>query len=620
MIIRLLALALVAVVLALARDGRPGTPVRAEGVVITVTSAGNQGTGDGASCPDATTCTLRAAIETVNADLSDDPFSIQFHPDIFPVDAPVTIAVSGSPLPAITHANVVVDAITSGVRLDGGGTIPIGVTLSGLGSSILGVSIHNFSGTCLLVEGDDATVGGLYSEGFGNRLGACSNGIVVNGANATIQGNTIGFAAADDTAAQVTTTGIVFAGAGGALIGDADNPDRRNVIGNATTAIQVGSAGPPAGVVVARNVIGKSPAGTPAAVTTGVLVLPPATGTEVVQNTITNAVRGIVAGPDSGPNTTVGNTFRGNMFESLSGLAIDLNGDGIRNPNDAGDADAGPNTMLNHPVITRAVQSGISGTAGSTCAGCTVELYFAAHAPGSPNDYGSTPVPGGITATDASGEFTLALPAVNPGDWVIATVTDQAGNTSEFGPATRVGTGFVQCGAATLRPGWNHVAYFGLESLALGTSFPPAGPGTVAGVYQLLDGTPNFLRWLRGLGTGQGLSTLEPGQEYWFLADAEVTLPGGLPPLTEPLHVNLAAGWNDFVYIGAGADIRDALASIAGKYTAVYQLVNDGGDERWLPYIPGVLPHWAQGLNDIEPCGVYQVFMTEPATLLPLQP
>ena len=31
------------------------------------------------------------------------------------------------------------------------------------------------------------------------------------------------------------------------------------------------------------------------------------------------------------------------------------------------------------------------------------------------------------------------------------------------------------------------------------------------------------------------------------------------------MPVQLKAGWNDFVYIGATADVRDALSSIAGK-------------------------------------------------------
>ena len=619
MMTRALALGFFALLVALLGQGTQPPSARAQGVVITVTSPGNQGTGDGASCPDAANCTLRAAIETVNADLSEDPFSIDFDPDIFPINDPVTIAVSGSPLPAITHANVVVDAIAAGVRLDGGATVQVGLTLSGANGSVFGLAVHNFPGTCVLVEGDNATIGGIANEGFGNRLGSCASGIVVNGGDSVIQGNEIGFAPATDTAAPVTT-GIVLVGPGVATVGDPVDANRGNVIGNAATGIQLGSAGPPAGVVIAHNVIGKTPAGAAAPVATGLWILPPTTGTSVHDNTFANATRGIVLAPDAGGATTTGNTFRSNVFEDLSSLAIDLNDDGLRNPNDPGDTDTGPNLLRNHPVITRATQSEIKGTAGASCPQCTIELYIAAHLPGSPNDYGTVPVPGAITTTNALGEFVFELPAVDPGDWVVALVTDQDGNTSEFGPSARVGTGFVQCGAATLQPGWNHVAYFGLDPLPLGSGFPPAGPGTVAAVYQYRESDLDFLRWLRGLGSGQSLSILEPGQEYWFLADAQVDLPGGLPPLTEPLPVHLVTGWNDFVYVGAGADVRDALASIAGKYAAIYQLVNDGGDERWVPYLPGVLPHWAQGLTDIEPCTVYQVLMTQPATLVPLQP
>lgn len=614
-------LALGLVFLAFALIGRSGEPpaVHANGTVITVTSPGNDSISDGATCPHATECTLRAAIETVNADATDDPFTIDFSPDVFPFDAPVTIAVSDSPLPPITHPNVTVDGVTSGVLLNGGSSVQVGLTVSGANATVVGLAIHDFPGTCLLVEGDGATIGGLAAEGFGNRIGGCASGIVVTASGAVIQGNEVGFGPADDTAAPITT-GIALFGPGAATIGDPAGGAHGNVIGNAATGIQVGSAGPPDGAVIAHNILGKAPGGAPAPIATGLHILPPAAGTEVVENTFAHATRAIVVGPDAGPATSTGNTFRGNVFESLASLAIDLNDDSTRNPNDTGDADTGPNHLLNHPVITRAVQSEVRGTAGASCPACTVELYVAAHLPGSPNDYGTVPVPGAVTTANASGEFVFHLPPVTPGDWVVALVTDQEGNTSEFGPSARVGTGFVQCGAATLEPGWNHVAYFGLDPLPLGPGFPPSAPGAVAAVYQYEESELDFLRWLRGLGPGQLLSTLEPGQEYWFLADAQVVLPGGLPPLTEPLPVSLVAGWNDFVYVGAGADIRDALASIAGKYTAVYRLVNDGTGERWIPYLPQMVPGWAQGMTDIEPCTVYQILMTQPGTLVPLQP
>ncbi|MGH2608501.1 MAG: hypothetical protein ACRDHF_05370, partial [Tepidiformaceae bacterium] len=89
--------------------------------------------------------------------------------------------------------------------------------------------------------------------------------------------------------------------------------------------------------------------------------------------------------------------------------------------------------------------------------------------------------------------------------------------------------------------------------------------------------------------------------------------------LTVPLPVALKAGWNEFVYIGASADVRDALASIAGKYTSVYRWSNAAGSSRWSSN-HAAIPDWAQGFTNLDACGAYSIFVTEDVTLTPLQP
>src|SRR5690606_21166692 len=135
---------------------------------------------------------------------------------------------------------------------------------------------------------------------------------------------------------------------------------------------------------------------------------------------------------------------------------------------DDGDGDIGPNAWLNHPLITRATQSRIEGTA---CAGCEVQVYAAVHLPGGIGDFGSLPLPVGTITANAGGTFAVDSPPVSPGEWVIALAIDADGNTSEFGPANRVGAGAVQCGNLDLRAGWNHVGFFGPQTVILGDTF-----------------------------------------------------------------------------------------------------------------------------------------------------
>lgn len=123
---------------------------------------------------------------------------------------------------------------------------------------------------------------------------------------------------------------------------------------------------------------------------------------------------------------------------------IDLAGDGPT-PNDPGDPDVGPNTLLNFPDNLSAVAptSDVSATAngvtltgqvnGPTAAGATVEIFAITS---------FRPVPGGRVidgviflkqaTTDANGSFTVTGLADSPTCGYTATVTDLEGNTSEL--------------------------------------------------------------------------------------------------------------------------------------------------------------------------------------------
>jgi hypothetical protein len=188
------------------------------------------------------------------------------------------------------------------------------------------------------------------------------------------------------------------------------------------------------------------------------------TGSNVVMS------RNVVTG-NAGPGLIVLNAngviASQNSFSGNGGLAIDLDpntrdpnglgaGQGVT-PNDAGDADSGPNGLLNFPVITSAVLTGGElSIAGFARPGSAIELYIAAPDPtgfgeglgytvtlteGSGADldagtgsYGPGPINGLAQGSDTTARFAFRLPVpsgITLGTALTATAT-LAGQTSEF--------------------------------------------------------------------------------------------------------------------------------------------------------------------------------------------
>jgi len=136
--------------------------------------------------------------------------------------------------------------------------------------------------------------------------------------------------------------------------------------------------------------------------------------------------------------------IRHNSIYSNGGVGIDLKADGVT-ANDAGDLDAGPNDLLNYPVLAKATSitgtTTITGTLNTLPSSkCTIEFFASASA--DPSGYGEGQRYLGSTTitTDASGKgaFTASLPVtVLNGQAITATTTDAAGNTSEFSKAIK---------------------------------------------------------------------------------------------------------------------------------------------------------------------------------------
>lgn len=211
-------------------------------------------------------------------------------------------------------------------------------------------------------------------------------------------------------------------------------------------------------------------------------------------------------------------------------LGIDLT-DSCGDPiNDPGDADYGPNELLNFPVIGTVlpIGGGLYSTTGTAPPDAIVELFVS---DGNPSGFGEGRKYLDSTTADGSGTFSKGL-LLEPGDSPLtATATDPAGNTSEFGPNFAPGAGQelatvdstisglpgatieipVYARDAMLTPlGIDRPAGERIQSLAYKVTFTPAASvasklfsraGITAALAPIFEGTPTTSTTASYIGT-----------------------------------------------------------------------------------------------------------------------
>ncbi|MEM9893318.1 MAG: right-handed parallel beta-helix repeat-containing protein [Actinomycetota bacterium] len=126
---------------------------------------------------------------------------------------------------------------------------------------------------------------------------------------------------------------------------------------------------------------------------------------------------------------TIANRLTANVFYDNGGMGIDIAPVG-QNTNDAGDADAGPNGMLNHPTFVTVAAGRV---VGDVCGGCQADVYLADE-----DDALQGQVHLGTVTADGAGRFSLDSEAIEPGRLLTAVAIDTANNTSEFSPVESV--------------------------------------------------------------------------------------------------------------------------------------------------------------------------------------
>jgi hypothetical protein len=186
--------------------------------------------------------------------------------------------------------------------------------------------------------------------------------------------------------------------------------------------------GVPTGNRILNNRVGISRNGTAIGnVLSGIHIISAQTTVIGPGNIVANNPVGIqIDGTDSDRNKITRNSIYNN-----TNLGIDLAPTGVT-PNDSGDGDSGPNEQLNFPVLQTASTQQVTGTA---CGGCTVEIFIADNGA---NAYGEGKTFVGSAVASSNGIFKVNVGGVTQGQFVTATATDTAGNTSEFSLNARI--------------------------------------------------------------------------------------------------------------------------------------------------------------------------------------
>ncbi|MEO8672893.1 MAG: CSLREA domain-containing protein [Tahibacter sp.] len=413
-----------------------GLALPAHATIFTVTSNADTA---GATC--AAGCTLRQAITAANADAA-------------------AVSTINFNIPGTGVHRITIDAILPNVNHTttiNGYTQP-GSRPNSLASGDDRVILIELTASTTLADGlfitaDNCTVKGLAVFGFtsGIRIGSSASN---SANNSTISGNFIGLSADG-------TTDMGFFGGSGVAVSAANNsvvgglsPASRNVIAGYFGGVRsfgVNIANVAMNVTVINNYIGTDAQG----------VLDRGNGTAVL---IASGASGWTVGNDASPNLLAfsggggaevfdaGNNNRvfANDYVKNQNSGIDLAEANLRGntPNDADDADTGPNNLQNFPVVATAVQNygtvvltgalDVPHTPTVVVQNFTIGLYSsgACHSSGrGPGELylGSRPaglIDGGAILTEG---FTLSLTARPPrSSKITATATDSNGNTSEF--------------------------------------------------------------------------------------------------------------------------------------------------------------------------------------------
>jgi hypothetical protein len=314
-----------------------------------------------------------------------------------------------------------------GVLIDGVGSVTVGGTTSGdsnliSGNQATGIEVTNGGGLCS-IQGNLIGTTAAGTAALGNGGGVSINGSAVN---CTVGGTTVNAG---------NTISANFSGVGISGNGTSENLVQGNRIG--TNSAGTSGIANNFGVFVSNGADSSTIGGTD-----------PGAGNIIAFNTNDGVL--VLGGS--------GNSIQHNSIFS-NGFGIDLIDDGGPTPNDSCDADVGPNSVQNFPVVASAVSNAsttfITGSLDSTPnSNFTIEFFSTATC--DPSGFGQGQVFIGSLLLNSGGEcvtpFTVTFPVpVAPGRVITATATNATLETSEFSSCFTVIPGSPPC--TTICPG-----------------------------------------------------------------------------------------------------------------------------------------------------------------------
>jgi uncharacterized repeat protein (TIGR01451 family)/CSLREA domain-containing protein len=302
------------------------------------------------------------------------------------------------------------------------------------------------AGVAIGASSSSTTIGGTAVGARNVISGNPGGGIAIVGfaeMDTLVQGNYIGTDASGVVAVPNGGPGVQVgpAGPSGATIGGT-TPEARNIIsGNNGSGIVLEDAsqilvqGDFIGVNVNRDPLGDAGEGVFIDLAGATIGATTAAAGNVIAFNGQSGVRvsGLVGSP-----LNINNRIESNSIFANGGLGINLGNDGVTANDSSGHV--GPNNLQNFPVITAVSSAGsrttVAGTLNSTPT-TTFRLEFFASDAADASSFGEGQVVLGSTnvTTDAAGNarFNATLPAATaPSQFITATATDPAGNTSEF--------------------------------------------------------------------------------------------------------------------------------------------------------------------------------------------
>jgi hypothetical protein len=321
-----------------------------------------------------------------------------------------------------------------------------------IGTNATGTAaLGNLDGGVLITGASNNTVGGATPAARNVISGNTHTGVFIfDGQNNRVLGNFIGTDATGHTALGHNVAGVLINEASGNFVGGAASGEGNLISGNDSGVYIIGSG--TAGNRVQGNRIGTDASGGPLGNSFGIAISIFAGDTTVggsagAGNTVAfNSMSGVFIGNGVG----TGNAITGNSIFSNGRLGIDLLGgtedsNGVT-ANDSLDSDTGPNRLQNYPVLTGFTGSGstlaLQGLLNSAPT-TGYNIHFYRNAAVDPSGFGEGQTPLGVlfVQTDPQGNTTFSFP-IDPnasgGQYITATATDPAGNTSEFSMASSV--------------------------------------------------------------------------------------------------------------------------------------------------------------------------------------